>query len=103
MRETKSVIFISALNILRDDVDRLWDGDVPQGNRNVIYNLISDEIKIYKTHRKLNTEYPKGYCFPITNILFKAMNTDGFFEQYPDLSPIQDYIKSGNARVIWGA
>lgn len=94
---------VSSLIELRDDFDKLWPGDVPCENQHVLYNLVFDEIKIYKTHRKLHTEYPKGYCFPITNILFKAMNTDGFFEQYPDLSPIQEYIKSGDARVIWGA
>lgn len=74
-----------------------------QGTKNTVHESILNEIHSFKKNHKLRTDYPKGYCLPITKILFKVMQSDGFFDQYPALSSLQEYITSGDARVIWGA
>lgn len=104
MKQNLQVSSVSeSLTQVRDDFDVLWKVGVVQGANKTVHELILNEINSYKKHHRLRTDYPKGYCLPITNILFAAMNRDEFFEQYPPLSTVQEYIRSGDARVIWGA
>jgi hypothetical protein len=88
---------------LRDTFDDFWGLENRYTPKNNLQRQLLSEIEHYKVHNTLQTTYPKGYCSPITRILFKALTTDSIYEQYPQLSSIREYFKSGDARVVWGA
>jgi hypothetical protein len=88
---------------LRDTFDDFWSLENRYPPKNELQKQLLAEIEKFQVHNSIQTTYPKGCCSPITRILFNALSTDSIYEQYPRLSSIRQYFKSGNARVIWGA
>lgn len=90
----------TVFNTIRDVFDSIWE-DPLNGN-----DFLSLRKRIHEYKEKLPlaklTEYPEGFCFPITNFFYQLL-TKHLVSIDPDFKRLDDYLnQEGVLKIVWG-